>query len=106
MEKAKNPRNPFLLFLGLTGFIAITAYVNILSPDTVFTIGGFFVLLMLATELVSLYILQNARLATLLTLGITVYLGLRFLGLRQPMYAILLAASVIALEYLGRDHVK
>jgi|GEM_PF-722723 len=103
MERHKVQRNPFILFTGLTGLIGIAAYVNIVSPDSLIALAGFFLLFIIAATSLLLYILQHTRHALLISAGTTIYLILRLLGLRQPLYAVLLLASIIALEYLWKD---
>lgn len=104
MERLHKERNPLLLFFGITGIIVLTAYINIVSPATIIHIAGFFLLLFLSLVLLSKYTFLNMRHAVLLAGGISLYLLLRYLGLRHPLYAVLLLASVIALEYLWREN--
>src|SRR3989344_9441651 len=102
MERLPKERNPLLLFLGITGIIGLSAYVNIVTPDSLFAIVGFFLLLGASLGLLGLYAFRRKRHAILLAVGMTLYLALRYLGLKHPLYAILLTASVIALEYLWK----
>ncbi|MCL4200281.1 hypothetical protein KJZ67_02990 [Patescibacteria group bacterium] len=104
MDHQSKTRNPLLLFAGLTGIIVLSAYINILSPDSPFALAGFFVLVTFSIGTLCAYLLQNTRRATLIASSISVYLILRLLGLRHPLYALLLVASIVALEFLWRDN--
>lgn len=103
MERQKKQRNPFMLFTGLTGLIGLSAYVNIVPPDSFMSLTGFFLLFIIAVTALLFYVMQHMRHAMLISAGMTIYLILRLLGLRQPLYAVLLLASIIALEYLWKD---
>lgn len=92
-----------LLFIGLSTLIITTAYVNVTPPDSLISFFGFFTLVGLTFTTLGLYLFHHARHAILLTGGIIVFLLLRLIGLRHPMYTGLLIASVIALEYLWKD---
>jgi len=104
MERSHTSKNPITLFLGITGIILLAAYVNIALPDTGVTILGFFLLLVITIACLGMYITRNTRHVVVLTLGVTLYLGLRFIGLRHPIYGILLVASIVALEYVWKDN--
>lgn len=104
MNPTKHPRNPMTLFFGLAALISLMAYVNIVPPSSVPAFLGFTVLVILAVGLLSYYVLRMVHHAVLFTLGVTAFLLLRFFDLRHPLYAILLVASIIALEYLRREN--
>ncbi len=103
MDRKKPPRNPMQLFLGCTGLFALAAYVNIFPPDSAVTVVTFFILLVVTLVLLGLYVFRRYRIALVVALAVAVYLMLRLLGLRHPLYALLLAASVFAIEYLFRQ---
>lgn len=104
MEKNRPSRNPITAFLGVTGIVALAAYVNILPPDTGIALLGFFALCIMTLFFLGMYIIGNLRHTIVLTCSIMLYLILRYMGLRHPLYPILLVASVIALEYVWKDH--
>ncbi len=104
MDRLHHARNPLILFFGITCLIALSAYVNVISPDSLVTIIGFFLLLGLSIGFLGFYALRKRRHALLLSFGVCLYLVLRFVGLKHPLYAVLLVASVIALEYLWKEN--
>lgn len=104
MELTHTTRNPALLFLGVTGLILIAAYINIVRPDTALYIAGFFILLLATLMCLGIYMLKNVRRTIMISSAVIVFLFLRIVGLRHPLYAVLLTASVIALEYVWKDH--
>jgi hypothetical protein len=65
---------------------------------------GFFTLVSFSIGTLLAYFLRNRRLAILIAGGVSLYLVLRLLGLRHPLYALLLVASIVALEFLWRDN--
>lgn len=104
MERLHRPRNPLLLFFGMTGIIALTAFINIVPPDTMAAIIALVLLLATTIILLGLYAIKNLRHILLFTFGILIYLALQFFGLRNLLYAVLLVASLVALEYLWKDN--
>lgn len=103
MERLHKPRKPLLLFFGVTGIIALMAYINIIPPDSAAAILTFALLLAATIILLGLYTIRNIRHVLLFTAGLLIYLALQFFGLRHILYAILLVASIVALEYLWKD---
>lgn len=103
MDRHKHSRNPLLLFWGLTGFFLLAAYINVFVPNALPPLILFFLILYLSLYLVTFYLIPHTRHALLITTGVVLYLGLRFLELRQPVYVLLLIASLVALEYLWKE---
>lgn len=104
MERHKRERNSVFLFLGASGVIVLSAYVNAFPPDSPIILAGFFLLLATSIGLIGAYIFRRTRHAILLAIGVSLYLFLRYLGLRQPFYLVLLIASIIAIEYLWKEN--
>lgn len=104
MERFHKSRNPLLLFLGVTGLILLTAFINIVPPYSIGAIAVFAIIFTATLILLGLYAIRRVRHVLMLTFGIIIYLVLRYLGLRHPLYAVLLAASIAALEYLWKDN--
>ena len=104
MDRQKKERMPIVLFIGVTVLIVTAAYVNVIGPDSLISVLGFFALLSIASMLLGIYVFPHTRHALFLTAGIIVLLVLRFIGLRHPLYIMLLIASIIAMEYLWRDN--
>ncbi len=103
MDRHKTKRNPLLLFLGLTGIIGLSAYVNIVAPASLPAVLGFFALVAASLWLLLSYALVCKRHTLLITGGVLLFLFLRYVGLKHPLYAILLLASVFAAEFLWRE---
>ena len=103
MERRPDGRNPTYLILGLSVLIGLTAYINTVAPDTGIRIAVFYVLMTASVGLFGLYLLRNRRHVLIVTFGLGVYLLLRMYNLRSPLYAVLLLASMMAVEYLARE---
>ena len=73
-------------------------------PDTWEIISIFLLIFLLSSFLLSLYLLNNVRRAILLSLSLIILLSLRALGLREPVYIVLLVLSLISLEVLFTKH--
>ncbi|MFZ5845364.1 MAG: hypothetical protein ACOY0S_02740 [Patescibacteria group bacterium] len=88
------------LVLGLVGLVGLVGLINFYPPSSWLLISIFFLTVLLSSFFLSLYLLHNVRRAILLSCGLTVFFLLRLFGLRQPLYLILLAASLVSLELL------
>lgn len=88
------------LIIGISGISLLGWFVNSFSPDSVWMIALFFVILCASTFFISLFFLKKVSRAAILTLGVAVWLALRFLGLRELYYPILLIPILISLEIL------
>lgn len=104
MERQKEARSPLILFIGVTTLIITAAYINVFPPDSLMVLLGFFALLMVTSTALGIYLFPHKRHAILISSGLAVYLVLRLIGLRHPLYTLLLVASVIALEYLWKEN--
>jgi len=99
MERLKKrQRNPYLLFVGVSGYFLLAAYVNVFPPDAPWRIGIFIIAFAFSTWMLLRYLFKNTRQPTVFTIGLATILVLRFLGLRHPLYPLLLVASIIAFE--------
>jgi len=100
MRHEKRPRSIWWLVLGLTSFSGFAWFVNSYEPNSwqLFTI--FFLLVFVASFWTFLYLFNNVRRSVLLSLGVTTYLLLRLANLREPLYLVLLLASLTSLELL------
>lgn len=97
----ERPKRNFKAFIfGILGFGSLVIFINQLAPASPGVILIFYLIFFLSANLISFYLLNNARRAFLLSLGLTVWLILRQLGLREIMYVALLAASLLSLEIL------
>ena len=104
MERQKKTRNSLILFIGITTLIVTAAYINVVSPDSLIVLLGFFALLMVSSTALGIYLFPHTRHAILISSGLGVYLMLRLIGLHHPLYILLLVASIAALEYLWREN--
>jgi preprotein translocase subunit SecY len=103
MERIRVSKNPLHLFFAVTGLILLSAFITLVPPDSFVPIGIFFVLLASAVVLFSLYLGGSIRRSLVIAAGIVLYLLLRMLGLKHPLYFLLMIACIIALEYLWKD---
>ncbi len=94
----RRKRHPWLFILAVVTFASLIGFTNFFAPATAQLVILFFGLFALGNFFLWQYLLNNVRRALLVTLGVTVFLGLRYLNLRQPFYLILLIASLISLE--------
>src|SRR3989344_6173884 len=100
MRHEKHPRSIWWLVLGLTSFSGFAWFINSYEPNALHLFGIFFVLLFVSCFWILLYLLNNVRRSVLLSLGLTTYLVLQILNLREPLYLILLLACLTSLELL------
>lgn len=91
-------RNIWHLILGISGLSSLGWFINSFSPNSWQKISFFFFLVFLSSILISQYLLRNLRRAFLVSTGLTVFLILRALDLRSPLYIVLLLACLISLE--------
>lgn len=89
--------------IGISGISLLGWFVNSYSPDSVWMIAVFFVILSASVFFISLLFLKKIRRAALLTFGVILWLILRFLGLRELYYPILLIPILISLEILFQN---
>lgn len=88
------------LILAISGLSILGWFVNTFTPDTFFRMAFFFLIAAITTFFFSLSILKIVRRAVLVALGVVILLLLRFLGLRDWYYPILLIPVLISLEIL------
>jgi hypothetical protein len=94
-------RNITHLLIGVVGIGAVGWYTNVFFPTSPTSIAIFFLLLGSTIGSLLLYLYGNMRRSLLLTAGIIIFLLLRYFGLRQPLYPILLAASILCIEWIS-----
>lgn len=90
------------LIVGISGISALAWFANTYAPDSWQLIAIFFVFA--ATIIMSLlsYVLNNVRHVFLIALGVLIILFLRLLGLREIIYPLLLAATLLSIELMLR----
>ena len=91
------------LFWGFAGLFILAAYVNIFPPEQIAYVISFFVLLFVTLTVFGVYFFRQFRRSVIFAGGIILYLLLRYFGLRHGLYAVLLAASVVAIDYLWKN---
>ena len=103
MDSMYRPHRSFWwLITGISGVSALAWLTNTYTPDSWQMIVIFFILITLITSSLLLYFLKNARHILLITGGLLILLLLRFFGLREIIYPLLLAASLLSLELMLR----
>lgn len=103
MERMATQRNPLMLFFGISGIFLLVSFINIVAPDTLYSLAAFFTLIMLSAYFLGKYAFRRRRHALLLALAVGLFFALRLAGLKHGLYTVLLAASIVALEYLWKD---
>ncbi len=93
-------RNVWWLILGITGLSGLAWFMNTIPPDSMSQIIEFLLIILVTSFVSAQFLLNNVRRAVLVSVGFSIFLVLRYLGLRDPIYLILLVASLISLEML------
>lgn len=108
-EKLKNPVTPLdishmkkernipALLVGLCGLSTLGWLMHSFAPDGI-RISLFFTLVFTVTAAFSFFVARSRRQAVLAGVGVSTLFFLRLIGLREPLYVILLFASLISLE--------
>ena len=86
------------LILGLTGLASLAFWVYFFSPDKLLTLIVFYLLVGLSSFFLVLFILNHRRRAVLISCGLVLFLFMRQLELRQPIYLLLILATLVSLE--------
>lgn len=86
----------------VAGISAIAWFVNAYAPDSWQHIAMFFALTAIILSALLFSLLHNVRRVLLITGGILILLFLRLLGLREIIYPLLLAATLLSIELLLR----
>lgn len=99
MEPLRKPnRNPAFLTAGISGIVGLAAFVNLLAPDSLWIIAAGILLASLTVASLLHYVIGNLRQTLLLSGAFCLLLTIRALGLKNPVYTLLLIASVISVE--------
>jgi hypothetical protein len=82
-------------------------YVNVFAPDSGIKIIIFFSIIFAIIFSTALFLLNNVRRGVLCGIGAVIFLLLRILGLRDPIYPVFLIAALISLDwYLRKNNAK
>lgn len=95
-------RSVWWLFVSICGLSALAWLANAYAPDSWQVILIFFILIMVMITSLLLYFMGNMRHILLITGGVLILLILRFLGLREIIYPLLLVATLFSIELLVR----
>ncbi len=96
MRERKRP--VWLLFAAVFSVTGIAWMINAFTPYRPQYIASFFLLFFTAVFSLVRFFLVRTRVALLVSLGCTGFLLLRYLHLREPVYVVLLLASLVSLE--------
>ena len=88
------------LIWGISGLSVLGWFVNTYQPNSFIHMLLFFAILSVTVFFSSLFLLKIVRRAILVTLGVVIWLLLRFLGLRDWYYPVLLIPVLVSLEML------
>ncbi len=98
----RSHRSVWWLFMSISGVSALAWFANTYTPDSGQRIMILFVLITIIIASLLLYFLNNVRHILLITGGLLILLFLRYLGLREIIYPLLLVASLLSLELVLR----
>lgn len=90
------------LIVGISGVSGLAWFANAYTPDSWQMIALFFMLITIIITSLLLRLLNNVRHILLITGGVIILLVLRLLGLREIIYPLLLAASLLSIELMLR----
>jgi hypothetical protein len=94
----KNERNIWWLVLSISGISGLGWLTHSYAPQSPLHISIFFLLVFIFLFSLGIFITKHGRFGIILGLGGVGFLGLRFLHLREPLYFLLLLASLLSLE--------
>lgn len=92
------PHNVMWLIIGICAVSGLGFLINAYDPDSWLYIGAFFLLLFLAASAISFFVTNIVRRSLLLGSGVLGIFFLRFLGLRELYYLVLLLLCLISIE--------
>lgn len=95
-------RSVGLLIVCISGISALAWFANTYTPDSWQTVITLFTLITVIITSLLLYFLNNVRHILIITGGIVVLLILRYWGLREIIYPMLLMAVLFSLELMLR----
>lgn len=95
-------RSVWFLIIGISGISGLAWFANTYTPDSWEKIVIVFIFIATIITSILLYFLNNVRHILLITGGLLILLVLRYLGLREIIYPLLLAASLLSLELMLR----
>lgn len=95
-------RSVWWLFMSISGISALAWFTNTYTPDSWQEVITIFVVITIIISSFLLYFLNTMRHILLITGGLLVILILRFWGLREVIYPMLLIASLFSLELMLR----
>lgn len=100
----KKERNVWWLIAGVSGISLLAWFINTYNPDTYIRHAEFFLLLFFSVTSLSIFVIGSMRRAVFVGIGLIIFLLLRLIGLREPLYPILLTVSLVSLElYLNKQ---
>lgn len=95
----RQSRNINWIFGALVGFCTFAWFAHTYAPTEPVHFIPFFILLFCSTVSLLLYLTNNVRRSILISIGFVIFLLLRLVGLRDVLYALLLLASLVAIEF-------
>lgn len=103
-EKRYRKNLIWLIMLDIILWTLLAGIVYLIEPSTILIVPLFFIVLFLALILTLSLLLSNTRRGVLSSVGIFIFVILRYLGVGNILNLVLIASIVIAMEfYLSRD---
>lgn len=97
-HQMQNPRNYLWLIIGICGISGLGWLINSFDPNYLLPLVLFFLLLFITIFSLSFFITNIVRRSILIGSGVFVFSLLRFFGLREWYYALLLIVCLILIE--------
>lgn len=95
----KQNRNIAWLLIGICALSGLGWLINTQDPNYLSSLIIFFLFIFVTVFCISMFVTNIVRRSILIGSGAFVFFLLRLLGLREPLYIILLALSLISLEF-------
>lgn len=86
--------------VGVSGISILGYFIHSFTPDTPLLISLFFAIIAMTTFGWMFFIIPVKRVAILTTIFVFLFLFLRLINLRHPLYVVLLAVFFISLEVI------
>ncbi len=92
------PRKKSFLLISLALMCLLTEEIILIPPQGILAFVFFFLIFFGAFYYLLRFIFNNFRPALLVSIGLTLFVGLRFLGLHHWLYPLLIGAIIVTIE--------
>jgi hypothetical protein len=92
------PRKKIFFYIGLCCFGLLIVEIFFLPPQGILPFALFFLLIFSGLFYLLSFIFNNSRTGLLISIALTIYTGLRFLGLHHWLYPLLIGVIIMIIE--------